>query len=75
MPANLPTLKFSGGTLVLEGYAGRGVPELGSGVQWVWDSRVRAWRCDAIAYPALRHDPRFLAEHIIDSVPAWQRIT
>ncbi len=75
MIANQPTLKFSGGTLVLEGYDGHGVPQFGAGIEWIWDSRVRAWRCDAIAYPALRVDPRFAAAHITDAVPAWQRIT
>ncbi|MGE5191625.1 MAG: DEAD/DEAH box helicase family protein [Deltaproteobacteria bacterium] len=70
-----PTLKFSGGTLVLEGYERAGVPELGAGVEWVWDSRVRGWRCDAISYSALRDDPRLKSARIADAVPAWRRIT
>ena len=69
------TLKFSAGTLVLEGYRVRGAPQLGGGVNWLWDDRVRAWRCDAIAYPLLRHDPQFLAARIADTVGAWQRVT
>jgi hypothetical protein len=54
MPLDAPTLKFSGGTLVLEGYNRSGIPELAAGVEWVWDVRIRGWRCDAIAYRAVR---------------------
>ncbi len=75
MSAPPPTLKFSGGTLVLEGFDRAGVPELKGGVEWVWDSRIRAWRCDAIAYSALRDDPRLKSAGIADAVPAWHRIT
>ncbi len=74
MVVNLPTLKFSGGTLLLEGHTRPGVPELGSDVEWVWDSRVRAWRSEAMAYSALRQDARFTAAQIADAVPAWRRI-
>jgi superfamily II DNA or RNA helicase len=75
MGAKQPTLTFSGGTLVLEGHVRPGTPELGFGVEWIWDSRIRAWRCEAIAYPTLREDPRFTALQIADAVPAWRRIT
>jgi len=70
MSTTPPILKFSGGTLVLEGCLRAGVPELADGVQWVWDSRIRAWRCDAIAYSAVRDDPRWKYAGIIDTVPA-----
>src|SRR5260221_726732 len=73
MAASSPTLKFSGGTLVLEGYGSSGPPQIGADVEWVWDSRVRAWRCDAIVYPALRGERDFVAR-IADAVPAWQQV-
>jgi superfamily II DNA or RNA helicase len=69
------TLKFSGGTLVLDGYPVPGAPKLGGGASWLWDDRVRAWRCDAMAYPLLRHDPQFLAASVSDTVGAWHRMT
>ena len=75
MSATSLTLKFSKGTLVLEGYNRAGVPELGPGVGWVWDRRIREWRCDAIAYSALRDDPRGQSAGVVDTVPAWSRIT
>jgi len=50
MPAAPTTLKFSGGTLVLDEHRSSGVTEFGAGIEWIWDSRVRAWRCDALAY-------------------------
>jgi superfamily II DNA or RNA helicase len=68
------TLKFSGGTLVLEGYGRAGPPLIGAGVEWVWDSRVRAWRCDAIFYAAVRGERDFAAARIADAVPAWQQV-
>lgn len=75
MAARPATLQFSAGTLILEGYEPPGVPKIGAGVEWIWDNRIRAWRCDAIAYPALRIDPQFAAARIADSVPAWHRVT
>ena len=47
-------LTFSGGTLVL-GYRVPGAPRIAGGVVWLWDDRVRAWRCDAIAYPSITY--------------------
>lgn len=69
------TLKFSAGTLVLEGYSGQAAPDFGAGVSWIWDSRVRVWRTDAIGYPQIRDDSRFGAAGIGDAVAAWRRIT
>ena len=70
MSATPATLKFSGGTLVLEGYESRGVPELGAASEWMWDNRVRAVAMpDAIAFTGLRLDSRFMAARIVDTVP------
>src|SRR5947209_7047048 len=70
----MPRLVFSGGTLVLEGLAFADRPSFAAAGDWIWDSRVRAWRCDAIAYSALRADPAFIAAQIGDAVPDWRRI-
>jgi len=67
-------LTFSGGTLVLEGLAGRQPPELGESVDWAWDERVGAWRCDAIAYRRIREEANFTALCIADAVPAWRSV-
>jgi superfamily II DNA or RNA helicase len=76
MSASPPRLTFSAGTLLLEGvHSFGGPPAIGSGVTWLWDSRVHAWRCDAIGYPSLRTDPQFTALRISDAVPAWSRVT
>lgn len=75
MSATGPRLSFVGGTLLLEGFSGRGRPVLGGAAEWIWDDRVHGWRCDALAYPALRTDPLFTAAHVTDAVPAWQRVT
>src|SRR5436190_763466 len=75
MSANGPRLSFAGGTLVLEGFSGRGRPMLGGGAEWIWDDRVPGWRCDAIAYPALRTDPLFTVARIADVVSVWHRVT
>lgn len=75
MSQNAARLTFTGGTLLLEGFSGRGRPVLGGQAEWMWDDRVPGWRCDALAYPALRIDPLFAVAQIVDSVPGWQRVT
>ena len=74
-PAGLPRLLFAGGTLVLEGYSGDGPPPFGVNANWIWDRRIGAWRCDALAYSAIRDDRRLAAANVADSVAAWHRIT
>ena len=61
--------------LLLEGYSGRGPPQFGEGVNWIWDGRVNAWRCDALAYPVVRDDKSLAASRIVDRVASWRRIT
>ncbi len=70
----MPRLVFSGGTLVLEGLAFADRPSFTAPGEWIWDSRVRAWRCDAISYSELRADPAFIAAQIVDAVPDWRRV-
>ena len=60
----MPRLVFSGGTLVLEGLGFSDRLSFAATGDWIWDSRVHAWRCDAIAYSALRADSAFIAAHI-----------
>ena len=72
--ANAMSLSFTAGTLLLEGHRQPGAPQPGGAIEWHSDDRVAAWRCDALGYPALRSDPRFLAARITDNVPAWHRI-
>ena len=48
------SLSFDQGTLLLTGLARKELPNAcGSGV-WMWDTRVGAWRSDAIYYAAIR---------------------
>lgn len=68
-------LIFSAGTLLLEETCGQSRPAFGDNVEWKWDHRVDGWRCDALAYPALRTDRRFTSAGIADSVPSWQRVS
>ena len=70
----MPRLTYSGGTLVLEGLAFSDRPKFSAGHPWIWDSRVRSWRCDALAYPAMRADMAFTQSQIVDVVPNWKRI-
>jgi superfamily II DNA or RNA helicase len=75
MPAPIPTLSFAGGTLVLHGMTSWSIRQVFGAGWWRWDSRVAAWRCDALEYMNVR---RALAENgraFTDTVPAWSRVT
>ena len=48
-----PILSFSGGTLLLQGVSRRDIDREFAGGSWRWDSRVSAWRCDAVRYPTI----------------------
>ena len=65
-------LRFSGGTLLLEGVPSRGSNRLMDSSRWTWDSRSNAWRCDAMEYTAARDRLRSLGCPFEDSVPRWQ---
>lgn len=47
-------LSFDRGTLLLTGPQPRELSALSESTVWKWDSRVGAWRCDAIHYAAMR---------------------
>ena len=69
-----PRLSFAGGTLVLENMAPATVQKVFGPEPWVWDSRVGAWRCDAVEYLAVRRalgNGGFAYEN---TVPEWSRI-
>jgi len=48
------SLLFDRGTLLLTGPARNQVPDASGSCVWRWDSRVGAWRCDAIYYAVIR---------------------
>ncbi|MBN1806748.1 MAG: DEAD/DEAH box helicase family protein [Sedimentisphaerales bacterium] len=47
-------LSFDHGTLLLTGLTDEQLSETRSSLNWMWDTRVGAWRCDAIYYAAVR---------------------
>ncbi len=66
------TLRFVGGTLVLEGVSRSGFEYAPPG--WAWDSRVDQWRCDASHYS---RTVQLLAERgcaVEDAVPQWMTV-
>ena len=48
------SLSFDRGTLLLTGPTRNLLPETSGSCTWKWDTRVGAWRCDAIYYAAIR---------------------
>jgi len=74
------SLSFDRGTLLLTNVVRKELPDVVGSSVWRWDSRVGAWRCDAIHYAAIRKAlvERFVA-HFSDNVmePAcisWSKI-
>ena len=74
------SLSFDRGTLLLTNVVRKELPDIVASSVWRWDSRVGAWRCDAIHYAAIRKAilERFGA-HFSDNVmePAcisWSKI-
>ncbi len=74
------SLSFDRGTLLLTNVVRKELPDIAASSVWRWDSRVGAWRCDAIHYAAIRKAlvERF-AEHFSDNVmePAcisWSKV-
>jgi len=74
------SLSFDRGTLLLTNVVRKELPDIAASSVWRWDSRVGAWRCDAIHYAAIR---KFLVErfaaHFSDNVmePAcisWSKV-
>jgi superfamily II DNA or RNA helicase len=66
----MPTLRFSRGTLLLES-ATTALPKPTS---FVWDSRVQAWRTDAMAYRSVRNQLLISGCRFEDAVPRWQSV-
>ena len=54
MSSATPRLSFAGGTLLLAGMTPTTVRQVFDPQPWTWDSRVGAWRCDAIEYLSVR---------------------
>jgi len=48
------SLSFDRGTLLLTNVVRKELPDIVASSVWRWDSRVGAWRCDAIHYAAIR---------------------
>jgi superfamily II DNA or RNA helicase len=75
------TLSFDGGTLVLAGARGRKAAAVRGMGRWVWDARVKAFRCDAIHYRRVREElAAAFGESLADAVPrparvAWGRVS
>jgi superfamily II DNA or RNA helicase len=67
-------LSFAGGTLVLEGLSREGVFRLFGSIPWVWDRRVRGWRCDAIHYPTVSKRRPTGPCRLEDRVAAWRPV-
>ena len=63
------SLSFERGTLLLTNVVRKELPDIVASSVWRWDSRVGAWRCDAIHYAAIRKSlvERFGA-HFSDNV-------
>jgi len=47
------SLSFDRGTLLLTGLTRKELPNACGSCVWRWDTRVGAWRCDAIHYAAI----------------------
>ncbi len=69
-----PRISFSGGTLLLEGVPREDILQMPIPQRWVRDSRVGAWRADAIEYAAVAARLGNERRAIEDSVPAWRPI-
>lgn len=71
MAESQPRLGFSGGTLVLEHASPDLVHRVFAPGTWVWDHRVRSWRCDALHYTAVCEQLRASSCAFEDAVPEW----
>lgn len=69
-----PTLRFAGGTLVLQDLPACVVRRVFSGLNWQWDERIAGWRIDAIEYPAVRRAIHVRRLRCDDTVGNWCKI-
>lgn len=74
MVSVLPKLSFSGGTLVLEGISRESSLRAFGAIGWVWDSRVGAWRCDALEYGRLGQLASTHGAVLEDRVGQWHAV-
>lgn len=70
------TLSFDRGTLLLTGPQPQDLSTASESGVWKWDSRVGAWRCDAIHYATMRTAlSRRFGTSFRDDVPAPARVS
>lgn len=69
-----PTLRFAGGTLVLNGLPAAAVRRVFRDLAWRWDERIAAWRIDAQEYPAVRRAIQSRRLRCDCAVGNWQTI-
>lgn len=74
MSSATPRLSFAGGTLLLAGMTPATVRQVFGPQPWTWDSRVSAWRCDAIEYLSVRRSLQRNGWTFTDAVPQWRRV-
>ena len=74
MASPSPHLSFAGGTLVLSGMSAANLRQVFGRHMWTWDSRVAAWRCDALEYAAVCQAFRNCGWFYGDTVPRWDCI-
>ncbi len=71
---NTASLRFSEGTLVLNDWSALAIDRVFEGIPWVWDSRSRLWRTEAMHYGRVREQIQAKAVGTEDLVPQWDRI-
>jgi superfamily II DNA or RNA helicase len=69
-----PSLRFSSGTLVLEGISPDRLRDIGGRTVWRWDERVGAYRANAMEYRRAIELLRGLWGNTQNEVPRWQRV-
>lgn len=72
--ASTPSLTFSEGTLVLEGWLPKAIEKVFPDGIWSWDDRVRAHRCSAVHYPMISKLIEERSIGTVDRVPQWQTV-
>lgn len=69
------SLRYDRGTILLEGLDGQTVAAIFGEGLWTWDSRVSAFRCEAVHYAAVRAALRAHPElQIVDEIPPPPRV-
>ena len=77
---NQVSLSFDQGTLLLTGLTRKELPDACGSCVWRWDTRVGAWRCDAIYYATIckvlveQFGTNFSDEVMKPSVVSWPKV-